>query len=136
MLGSLLKKFFGDKNVKAAQELWPIVEQINFEWEKLKELTDDELRGKTKEFKERIYESTKDIQVPLNEFKATTGAILRDLRSSTKAPGQTRIYTAGEKEFEHEKLVRVKGVPVNSNLQNDIKTMQAGLKLDRYKFPF
>ncbi len=69
MLGSLLKKFFGDKNVKAAQELWPIVEQINVEWEKLKELTDDELRSKTIEFKERIYESTKDIQVPLNELK-------------------------------------------------------------------
>ena len=74
--------------------------------------------------------------VPLPEFKATTGAILRELRSSTKAPGQTRIYTAGEKEFEHEKKVRTEGVPVNHNLQKDIKTMQAGLKLDQYNFPF
>jgi LDH2 family malate/lactate/ureidoglycolate dehydrogenase len=74
--------------------------------------------------------------VPLEEFKATTGAIIRELRASTKAPGQSRIYTAGEKEFEYEKLVRAEGVPVVPNLQKDIKVMQAGLKLDKYQFPF
>ena len=74
--------------------------------------------------------------LPLDEFKATTGAILRELRGSTLAPGQTRIYTAGEKEFEHEKLVRAEGVPVNHNLQKDIKAMQEGLQLSKYVFPF
>lgn len=29
-------------------------------------------------------------------FKKTCGDILRDLRGSEKAPGQERIYTAGE----------------------------------------
>jgi LDH2 family malate/lactate/ureidoglycolate dehydrogenase len=74
--------------------------------------------------------------VALDEFKATTGAILRELRASTKAPGQSRIYTAGEKEFEHEKEARISGVAVNLNLQKDIKVMQAGLNLTRYEFPF
>ena len=74
--------------------------------------------------------------VPLDEFKATTGAIIRDLRSSTKAPGQTRIYTAGEKEYEHEKKVRKEGVAINPNLQKEMKIMQEGLKLDQYQFPF
>ena len=32
-------------------------------------------------------------------FKKTCGDILRDLRGSEKAPGQERIYTAGEKEY-------------------------------------
>jgi len=43
---------------------------------------------------------------PLQEFKATTGQILRDLRNSPKAPGQKRIYTAGEKEHENVKITR------------------------------
>ncbi len=36
----------------------------------------------------------------LDTFKKTTGDILRELRASTKAPGQDRIYTAGEKEYD------------------------------------
>jgi len=35
----------------------------------------------------------------LDEFKKTTGDILRELRASKKAPGKERIYTAGEKEY-------------------------------------
>jgi LDH2 family malate/lactate/ureidoglycolate dehydrogenase len=74
--------------------------------------------------------------VALDEFKATTGAMLRQLRASTKAPGHDRIYTAGEKEFESEKRVRAQGVPANPNLQKDIKAMRAGLNLTQYDFPF
>jgi LDH2 family malate/lactate/ureidoglycolate dehydrogenase len=70
----------------------------------------------------------------LADFKATTGAILRDLRASDKAPGQERIYTAGEKEFENEKRVRREGVAVNPALQADIRAMQEGLGLWQYEF--
>ncbi len=69
MFESLLKKFFGDKNVKAAKDLWPIVEQINAEYEKLKDITDDELRAKTTEFKNRIEEYTRETKTPLDELK-------------------------------------------------------------------
>lgn len=74
--------------------------------------------------------------VDLDEFKKTTGDILRELRSSPKAPGQTRIYTAGEKEFESEQLVRRQGVPIVPNLQKDIKYLQAELNLTNFNFPF
>ncbi len=74
--------------------------------------------------------------VTLEEFKATTGKILRELRQSTKAPGAKRIYTAGEKEFESEKFVRARGVPVNANLRKELKTIQTELGLTGYKFPF
>lgn len=70
MLSPLLKKIFGDKNSKAMKDLWPIVDQINEEYEKLQSLTDDELRHKTTEFKERIAEATKDIREQLDELKA------------------------------------------------------------------
>jgi len=74
--------------------------------------------------------------VPLEEFKANTGKILRDLRNSTKAPGQTRIYTAGEKEYEMSMLTASKGVELNVNLQKDVKWLQNELGLQEYDFPF
>ena len=73
---------------------------------------------------------------PLEEFKQTTGQILRELRTSKKAPGQTRIYTAGEKEYEKEKAIRRDGVPVIPNLQKEIKFLQSELGLWQYSFPF
>lgn len=74
--------------------------------------------------------------VPIEDFKATTGAILRDLRAATRAPGCSRVYTAGEKEFENEKRIRQQGVPVVPNLQKEIKLMQRELGLTQYNFPF
>ena len=73
---------------------------------------------------------------PLEEFKKTTGQIMRELRNSTRAPGHDRIYTAGEKEYEYEKVVREKGVPVVPLLQKEIKFLQKELGLTQYQFPF
>jgi L-2-hydroxycarboxylate dehydrogenase (NAD+) len=72
----------------------------------------------------------------LEDFKKTTGQIMRELRNSTKAPGQTRIYTAGEKEYENEKMVRIKGVPVVPNLQKDLLFLKKELGLEQFQFPF
>jgi len=72
----------------------------------------------------------------LEDFKSTTGQILRELRSSHKAPGHARIYTAGEKEYENEKIARAKGVPVVPNLQKDLIFLKKELGLDIYQFPF
>ena len=74
--------------------------------------------------------------VALDEFKATTGGILRELRAARKAPGATRIYTAGEKEFENEKRIRHEGVPIVPNLQAEMKTIISELGLTGYNFPF
>jgi L-2-hydroxycarboxylate dehydrogenase (NAD+) len=72
----------------------------------------------------------------LEDFKSTTTQILHDLRQSNKAPGQKRIYTAGEKEFEKEKIIRAQGVPVIPNLQKDILYLQNELGLTQYHFSF
>jgi len=73
---------------------------------------------------------------PLDEFKKITGSILRDLRNSRKEPGRTRIYTAGEKEFENEIKIRQFGVPIIPALQDQIKILQRDLNLTHYKFDF
>jgi preprotein translocase subunit SecA len=66
---NFLKKIFGDKHSKDIKELWPIVDEINSEYEKLKLLTDDELRGKTNELREKIQEYTKDLRLKIEELK-------------------------------------------------------------------
>ena len=49
-----INKIFGSANERALAELWPIVEQINALEPEIKVLSDDQLRAKTAEFKERL----------------------------------------------------------------------------------
>jgi L-2-hydroxycarboxylate dehydrogenase (NAD+) len=72
----------------------------------------------------------------LENFKKTTGDILRELRNSKKAPGSERIYTAGEKEYEAWLYRKDKGVPINESLQKDIKALKKELNLTQYSFDF
>ncbi len=74
--------------------------------------------------------------IPLDTFRKITGNIMKGLRNSKKAPGCDRIYTAGEKEFESEEERCKTGIPINENLQQDIKIMQEELGLMKYNFPF
>jgi L-2-hydroxycarboxylate dehydrogenase (NAD+) len=72
----------------------------------------------------------------LDSFKKTAGDILRELRASKKAPGQERIYTAGEKEYLAWLYRKNKGVPVNEALQKDMLQLKKELGLNQYKLPF
>jgi preprotein translocase subunit SecA len=53
MFSSLIKKFIGSKNERELKKMWPIVAKINDLETSISALTDDQLRGKTFEFKER-----------------------------------------------------------------------------------
>jgi preprotein translocase subunit SecA len=66
----VFKKIFGDKYEKELKLLWPIVEEINVEYEKLKNISDDELKAKTEEFKQKIQDYTKETKDKLDELKA------------------------------------------------------------------
>ena len=55
------------------------------------------------------------------DFKKTTGNILRELRASRKMPGQTRIYTAGEKEYYTWLERKDKGVPFSNELLEEFR---------------
>ena len=58
-----------------------------------------------------------------DDFKRTTGNILRDLRASRKMPGQTRIFTAGEKEYDTWIKRKDKGVPFNEHLLREYREL-------------
>jgi len=71
--------------------------------------------------------------IPLDLSRRLTGQIMRALQNSRKAPGQDRIYVAGEKEYEKEKVIREQGVPVNPNLRRQFQTMRDELNITGYE---
>jgi LDH2 family malate/lactate/ureidoglycolate dehydrogenase len=72
----------------------------------------------------------------LDSFNKTAGDIMRGLRASAIAPGQSRIYTAGEKEHLAWQERKTRGIPVNAALQQQMVQMRNELKLTKYHFPF
>ena len=53
MFGAIIKKIVGSKNERELKRLWPIVERIGAMEPELAKLSDDQLRNKTLQFKER-----------------------------------------------------------------------------------
>ncbi len=66
---NLLKKIFGDKHEKDLKVLLPIVDEINSHYETIKNLTNDELKNKTTEFKEKINTHTEETRNQIAELK-------------------------------------------------------------------
>ena len=69
------------------------------------------------------------------EFKKIAGDICRALRASKKAPGESRIYTAGEKEHDVWLFRKDKGVPVGEAVQKELIAVRDMYSLD-FRFPF
>ena len=76
-----------------------------------------------------------DAFVGRDEFRKTAGDICRALRASRKAPGEDRIYTAGEKEYLMWLDRKDKGVPVGESVQHDLMAVRDKFGLD-YRFAF
>ena len=76
-----------------------------------------------------------DAFIGREEFRRIAGEICRQLRASKKAPGQQRIYTAGEKEFLTWLERKDKGVPIGESLQSEILAIRDELHLP-YHFAF
>jgi len=70
--------------------------------------------------------------VPLETFRRVTGQIMRELQASRKAPGEDRIYVAGEKEYEMEQVRREQGLPVNPNLLDELRAIRDDLGIEGY----
>lgn len=69
-------------------------------------------------------------------FKKTTGDILRELRAARKAPGEDRIWSAGEKEWVTQQQRTRDGIPVNPELQRELTELRDELGLQEFSFPF
>jgi LDH2 family malate/lactate/ureidoglycolate dehydrogenase len=74
--------------------------------------------------------------LPLPVFRSICGQILRDLQNARKAPGQERIYVAGEKEHEMIQARKKDGIPINPNLRRELQTMRDELEIQGYEAYF
>ncbi len=63
----------------------------------------------------------------VEEFKRDMDTQLRAFKESQKAPGQDRIYVAGEIEFEKANAAREDGVPVHVKVWNSLQALSAEL---------
>jgi preprotein translocase subunit SecA len=61
MLNFINKLFGGSKSEKDVKKLAPVIDQINQHFNSYQSISNDELRGKTTDFRNRIKEYTKEI---------------------------------------------------------------------------
>jgi preprotein translocase subunit SecA len=73
MLGTLLAKVIGTQNERELKKLRPLVEQINAVEPSIRPLTDDQLRAKTGEFRERLAQGA-----PLDDLLPEAFAVVRE----------------------------------------------------------
>jgi L-2-hydroxycarboxylate dehydrogenase (NAD+) len=71
--------------------------------------------------------------IPLDLSRRITSQIMHALQASRKAPGEERIYVAGEKEWEKEAVIRQRGVAVNRNLRRELQMMRDELEIAGYE---
>src|ERR1051326_2488880 len=70
----LIGKIFGNKNERDLKPLWPIVDQVREEFEKLQPLSNDELRAKSADFKKRIQDHIAAEKKEIADLKAQAEA--------------------------------------------------------------
>ncbi len=69
ILNSLLSAFFGNKSEKDIKEIMPMVESIHEEYEKIKDVSNDDIRAQTGELKKYIHEYISQEQNQIDELK-------------------------------------------------------------------
>ena len=79
-----LSKLFGSKSERDIKSIQPIVEKIKGEYSKLTNLSHDELRAKTIEFKSRIQEYLKEIDAEIAELKTKADDNAVDISEKTE----------------------------------------------------
>jgi preprotein translocase subunit SecA len=68
-IGKVITKIFGSKSDKDIKKIQPLVDEIKSYEEQIKQLSDDELKGKTEEFKQKIKEATAETIAEIKEIK-------------------------------------------------------------------
>lgn len=70
-VGDVLTSIFGTKSDRDLKKIWPIVEEVNEHYEGMDQLSDEELKQKTKKFRQKIQEATEEIDEEIESLKDT-----------------------------------------------------------------
>ena len=92
MIGKALAKVFGTSNEREIKRLRPQVEQINALEPQMKQLTDEQLRAKTAEFRTRIKARMQEAEAEIARLTAELkSAPDQDVRGQMEELGKQRI---------------------------------------------
>ena len=72
MVSNLLKKILGDKSSKDRKEYQPIIDEANAKFEALRNVSDDGLREKTKQFQQALKDGTAELEAEVQALKDKT----------------------------------------------------------------
>jgi preprotein translocase subunit SecA len=81
---NIFKKLFGDKATRDLKEVMPLVKAIHDVYGSVEKLTNDELRAKTAEFKQRIAQNIQEETSLIEEFKKKAEAYDMDMDEKEK----------------------------------------------------
>ena len=81
------KNLFGSKHEHDVEILYPLVEEINAHFEKLQTLSDEELKGKTAEFKNKISDAVQPVREAIEKAK-------EDLKAVVTFEERERLYNS------------------------------------------
>ncbi len=85
-IDTVLKGFLGDKNATDLKEVKKVVQKIKSVEPKIQELTDDGLRGKTAEFKEKIKTATATIATQIEQVR-------EQIKNSSNVDEKEELFT-------------------------------------------
>lgn len=88
-IDTVLKGFLGDKNATDLKEVKKVVQKIKLVEPKIQELSDDGLRGKTAEFKEKIKTATASIATQIEQVQ-------EQIKNSSNVDEKEELFTKVE----------------------------------------
>ncbi len=69
MLKSVIHALFGTRHQRELKRLYPVVDEVNREWERLQGVSEEELRGQTEKFRAVIREALADLEAEIAELR-------------------------------------------------------------------
>jgi preprotein translocase subunit SecA len=98
MLKSLVRAVFGTRHQRELKRLQPLVDEINREFERLRTLSEDELKAQTEKFRAAIREATAEAEAELLELRARR----RASESAAEREGLSQQIGAAEQRLKAE----------------------------------
>ena len=92
MVEWILKKIFGTRNARQIRRLWPLVDQVNTIQQGLLALTDEQLRAKTAEFRQRLAAGETLDGLMCEAFAVVKDACRRLVGTSIEVTGHSIVW--------------------------------------------
>ncbi len=119
LFNSVISKVFGTSNDRAVKRILPIVEQINALESSIQTLSDDQLREKTVEFRQRIAAAVEGIEDPDERYaaeKAALDAVLPEAFAVVREAGKRTV------QMRHFDVQMIGGIVLHSGKIAEMKT--------------